>query len=72
MRPRWHPCCGYALSGCYTTGMDQAVRRPLHLDAEGVSTAMPDFSGSTPIIWNDRIFLNIADGTELRIGTREK
>ena len=27
--------------------------------------AMPDFSGSTPIIWNDHIFLNVADGTEL-------
>ena len=27
--------------------------------------ALPDFSGSTPIVWNDRIFLNLADGTEL-------
>lgn len=27
--------------------------------------AMPEFGGSTPIIWNDRIFLNTADGTEL-------
>jgi len=27
--------------------------------------ALPDFSGSTPIIWNDRIFLNVAEGTEL-------
>ncbi len=27
--------------------------------------ALPDFSGSTPIIWNDRIFLNVADGTDL-------
>jgi outer membrane protein assembly factor BamB len=27
--------------------------------------ALPDFSGSTPIIWNDRIFLNLAEGTEL-------
>jgi len=26
---------------------------------------LPDFSGSTPIVWNDRIFLNVADGTEL-------
>jgi outer membrane protein assembly factor BamB len=25
--------------------------------------AMSDFSGSTPIIWNDRIFLDVADGT---------
>ena len=27
--------------------------------------ALPELSGSTPIIWNDRIFLNIGDGTEL-------
>ena len=27
--------------------------------------ALPDFSGSTPIVWNDRIFLNVGDGTEL-------
>jgi outer membrane protein assembly factor BamB len=27
--------------------------------------ALPDFSGSTPIIWNDRVFLSIAQGTEL-------
>jgi outer membrane protein assembly factor BamB len=26
---------------------------------------LPDLSGSTPIIWGDRIFLNVADGTEL-------
>jgi outer membrane protein assembly factor BamB len=26
---------------------------------------MPEFTGSTPIIWGDRIFLNAADGTEL-------
>jgi outer membrane protein assembly factor BamB len=26
---------------------------------------MPAFSGSTPILWNDRIFLNVGDGTEL-------
>jgi outer membrane protein assembly factor BamB len=27
--------------------------------------AMPAFSGSTPIIWGDRIFLNLADGDDL-------
>jgi len=27
--------------------------------------ALPDFSGSTPIIWNDRLFLNVADGPDL-------
>jgi outer membrane protein assembly factor BamB len=28
---------------------------------------MPDFSGSTPIVWNDHVFLNVADGTELHL-----
>ncbi|HEY3039468.1 MAG TPA: PQQ-binding-like beta-propeller repeat protein [Pyrinomonadaceae bacterium] len=27
--------------------------------------ALPSWSGSTPIIWNDRIFLNVADGNDL-------
>ena len=27
--------------------------------------AMPGFSGSTPVIWRDRIFLNVADGDNL-------
>ena len=27
--------------------------------------AMPEWSGSTPIIWGDRIFLNVAEGNEL-------
>lgn len=27
--------------------------------------AMPAWSGSTPIVWGDRIFLNVADGSEL-------
>jgi len=26
---------------------------------------MPDFSGSTPIIWDDRVFVSVAEGTEL-------
>jgi outer membrane protein assembly factor BamB len=29
--------------------------------------ALPDFSGSTPIVWNDRIFLHVAEGTELHL-----
>jgi outer membrane protein assembly factor BamB len=28
-------------------------------------TALPSWSGSTPIIWRDRIFLNVADGDNL-------
>jgi len=27
--------------------------------------ALPDFSGSTPIIWDNRVFLTVADGTDL-------
>jgi outer membrane protein assembly factor BamB len=27
--------------------------------------ALPDVSGSTPIVWNDRVFLNIGDGADL-------
>jgi outer membrane protein assembly factor BamB len=27
--------------------------------------AMPEWSGSTPIIWSDRIFLNVAEGSDL-------
>ena len=27
--------------------------------------AMPGWSGATPIVWNDRIFLNVADGNDL-------
>ena len=27
--------------------------------------ALPEFSGSTPIIWGDSVFLNVADGTDL-------
>ncbi|HEX6736629.1 MAG TPA: PQQ-binding-like beta-propeller repeat protein [Vicinamibacteria bacterium] len=29
--------------------------------------ALPDRSGSTPIIWGDRIFLNVAEGDELQL-----
>ncbi|MPY86879.1 MAG: PQQ-binding-like beta-propeller repeat protein [Luteitalea sp.] len=28
---------------------------------------MPEFSGSTPIVWGERIFLNTADGDELQL-----
>jgi len=29
--------------------------------------ALPDFSGSTPAVWDDRVFLNVAEGTELHL-----
>ena len=28
---------------------------------------LPEFSGSTPIIWGDSVFLNVADGTDLTL-----
>ena len=34
--------------------------------------AMPGLSGSTPIIWRDRIFLNVADGDNLLSGVSTK
>jgi len=34
--------------------------------------AMPGLSGSTPIIWRDRIFLNVADGDNLFIWALNK
>src|SRR3712207_6909688 len=29
--------------------------------------AMPDRSGSTPIVWGERIFLNVAEGEDLSL-----
>jgi outer membrane protein assembly factor BamB len=34
--------------------------------------AMPGFSGSTPIIWGDRIFLNVAEGDDLFLWSVDK
>ena len=34
--------------------------------------AMPGFSGSTPIIWRDRIFLNVAEGDNLSLWCVDK
>ena len=34
--------------------------------------AMPGWSGSTPIIWRDRIFLNVADGDNLSLWCLDK
>ena len=34
--------------------------------------AMPGWSGSTPIIWRDRIFLNVADGDKLFLWCLDK
>ena len=45
-------------------------RAPLTWSAEENvvwKTALPELSGATPIIWGDRIYLNVADGTELEL-----
>lgn len=34
--------------------------------------AMPSFSGSTPIIWGDRIFLNVAEGDDIFLWAVER
>jgi outer membrane protein assembly factor BamB len=34
--------------------------------------AMPSWSGSTPIIWRDRVFLNVADGENLSLWCVDK
>ncbi len=34
--------------------------------------AMPGWSGSTPIIWRDRVFLNVADGDNLSLWCVDK
>jgi outer membrane protein assembly factor BamB len=34
--------------------------------------ALPGFSGSTPIIWRDRIFLNVAEGSDLYLWTVDR
>ncbi|MBC8030516.1 MAG: PQQ-binding-like beta-propeller repeat protein [Pyrinomonadaceae bacterium] len=34
--------------------------------------AMPSWSGSTPIVWNDRVFLNVAEGDDLYLWCVER
>ncbi len=49
-------------------GLSNEKNLPLTWSAEqNVSwkLAMPGFSGSTPVIWRDRIFLNVADNNDL-------
>ncbi len=54
--------------GPEATGVTRATNLPVRWSAtENVTwkLALPERSGSTPIIWNDRIFLNVGDGSEL-------
>jgi outer membrane protein assembly factor BamB len=49
-------------------GMSHERNLPVHWNAEENITwklEMPDLSGSTPIIWEERIFLNVAEGENL-------
>lgn len=50
------------------TGMSAEKNLPLRwTKTENVAwrLALPEWSGSTPIVWNDRIFLNVAQGKDL-------
>jgi outer membrane protein assembly factor BamB len=49
-------------------GISQEKNLPLRWSTEeniNWKLAMPAWSGSTPIVWEDRIFLNVADGEDL-------
>jgi outer membrane protein assembly factor BamB len=51
-------------------GVSDEANLPLKWDQQTSVTwklAMPSWSGSTPIIWEDRIFLNVAEGDNLQL-----
>ena len=51
-------------------GVSAETNLPLHwstTDNVAWKLAMPAWSGSTPVVWGDRIFLNIADGENLEL-----
>jgi len=48
---------------------------PLHWSAEeniAWQLTLPSWSGSTPIIWRDRVFLNVAEGNDLYLWCVDK
>lgn len=54
--------------GPHLNGTSAEKNLPLRWGAEENVTwklALPSWSGSTPIIWEDRVFLNLADGDDL-------
>jgi outer membrane protein assembly factor BamB len=54
--------------GPQLTGVSKEKNLPVRWTTEENVTwrlALPSWSGSTPIIWEDRIFLNVADGDDL-------
>ena len=51
-------------------GVSDETNLPVKWDQQTPVTwklAMPSWSGSTPIIWGDRIFLNVAEGDNLQL-----
>jgi outer membrane protein assembly factor BamB len=51
-------------------GVSAETNLPVHwskTDNIAWKLAMPAFSGSTPIVWGDRIFLNVAEGANLSL-----
>ena len=51
-------------------GVSAETNLPIEWDTETNITwklDMPEWTGSTPIIWEDRIFLNVADGDDIQL-----
>ena len=59
-----------AWRGPHRDGVSAEKNLPLRWDTEENITwklALPEWSGSTPIIWGDKIFLNVADGPDIQL-----
>ena len=59
-----------AWRGPHRDGVSAEKNLPLRWDTEENITwklALPEWSGSTPIIWGDKIFLNVADGRDIQL-----
>ena len=59
-----------AWRGPHRDGVSAERNLPLRWDTEENITwklALPEWSGSTPIIWGDKIFLNVADGRDIQL-----
>ena len=59
-----------AWRGPHRDGVSAEKNLPLRWDTEENITwklALPEWSGSTPIIWGEKIFLNVADGRDIQL-----
>ena len=65
--PQWR---GPSLNG--TSGEKNLPFRWSKTDNIAWRLALPEWSGSTPIVWNDRIFLNVAEGHNLSLWSVER